>query len=180
MKYLISYPRICIKLLDVRILSLSDSDIGLLTHLGHLLFTLYIRTYVLTFGYVTSRVFSFSSSTWYQSHNSSCCCHHHVALPLSFLVHCLLPLRRTLLSIFIFSHCRRQASVSSIVHALSVALLCLILRDVRRCVVYDPSHCLLLFFVCCFVAARSCTLFVASLRTMPLSHSCLIRKEVSR
>ena len=30
---------------------MSDRDIGLLARLGHLLFTLYIRTYVLSFAY---------------------------------------------------------------------------------------------------------------------------------
>ena len=93
--------------------NLFDSDMGLLTHLGHLLFTLYIRTYMLSFGYVISRVFSFSSSTWCRSHNFSRRRHHHPASPLSFSICCLLPLRHTFLLIIVFSRRLRQASSSS-------------------------------------------------------------------
>ena len=90
-----------------------DSDIGLSAHLEHLLFTLYIRTYVLSFGFVITRVFSFSSSTWYQSHNSSLRRCHHPELSSSFSVHHLHTLQRTLLLIIIFSRHRHQASPSS-------------------------------------------------------------------
>ena len=43
---------------------MSDSDIGLPTYLGHLLFTLYIRTYVLSFAYT---ILGLSSSHHQQS-----------------------------------------------------------------------------------------------------------------
>ena len=59
----ISYDATCIKLGMFDLYApawggVFDSDIGLSAHLGYLLFTLYIRTYVLSFGHAILVFFS--------------------------------------------------------------------------------------------------------------------------
>ena len=54
-------------------LMLSNSDNGLLAHIGHLLFTLYIGTYILSFGYAILGFFFFTSSTDVMSKSGAHC-----------------------------------------------------------------------------------------------------------